>query len=176
MTNHAKICAIINAGHIAQVEFEDWKYQLFVSINSDWSVRWSDIYTSTKACYDSLWTYLYSKKQVENGNIKSISVYKCSLRYPKEWELVTILDTILDEPTRESTLDWYKEMIGWPFVVEKPICGYCVVNSKNKSDRFGIDYRHIVPYLWEENKTDDLSKWKEMTFTVNGKEYKAIIQ
>jgi len=176
MTNYAKICAIINAGHIAQVKYEDWKFELFSCVTNEWHVRGSDTYWSPKDCYDELWTLPYSKKEVDCGLIKSISVYKRSLRYPKEWELVTILDTILDEPDYEDNSDAYKEMIGWPFEVKFTNGDSCAVYNTNKSGFDYIDYRHLVPYLWEETNTDDLSKWKEITLTVNGKEYKAIIQ
>ena len=60
MDNYEKICSIINAGHIAQVEYEDWKFEIFSCVTSEWYVRGSDTYGSSKDCYDALWTYLYS--------------------------------------------------------------------------------------------------------------------
>lgn len=176
MTNYEKICAIINAGHIAQVEYEDWNFQLISSIMKHWFVRWSYLEKSIEECFKYLWIDDYSKTYFEDTDIKSISVYKRSLRYPKEWELVTILDTIKDEPDYEDDSDDYKEMIGWPFEVKFTNGNSCAVYNTNKSDFDYIDYRHLVPYLWEETKTDELSKWKEVTVTIDGKEYKAIIQ
>lgn len=153
MTNYEKIKMIIESWHIAQVEYKSWFFQLYSSITSEKHIR-----------------------AINDSEIKSISVYKRSLRYPKEWELVTILDTIRDEPDYEDNSDSYKEMIGWPFEVKFTNGDSCAVYNTNKSGFDYIDYRHLVPYLWEETNTDDLSKWKEITLTVNGKEYKAIIQ
>lgn len=173
MTNYAKICAIINVGHIAQVEYEDWSYILLSSIMVDWVVRWSYLDNSLGECFKYLWIEDYLKTFFEDWDIKSISVYKRSLRYPKEWELVTILDTILDEPDYEDNSDDYKEMIGWPFEVKFTNGDSCAIYSKDKSDFHYIDYRHLVPYFWEEKEN---ISWKEVTVTIDGKEYKAIIQ
>lgn len=173
MTNYEKICAIINAGHIAQVEYEDWRCMLFSSIMKEWDTRCTYIEDTIEECFESLWYLSYTKNDIGKLGIKSISIYKKPLWYPEEWELVTILDTILDEPDYEDNSDSYKEMIGWPFEVKFTNGDSCAVYNTNKSGFDYIDYRHLVPYLWEEKEN---IRWKEVTVTIDGKEYKAIIQ
>lgn len=172
MTNYEKICAIINAGHIAQVEYNGWNFQLFNIIKSNWCLSPSSLQESALLCIDKLcertvWMW------INTYDIKSISVYQRPLWYPKEWDLVTILDTIKDSPWYTDINPPLKEMIGWPFEVRSLIDCYCVLNNKDNTRKLCVDYRHLVPYLWEDK--EDIS-WKEVTVTIDGKEYKAIIQ
>ena len=165
MTNYEKIKAIIESGHIAQVEYNGWEYLLFSSLMWNWSIRRSQFWETLKDSYDTLWQFHDREADIDQYNIKSITVYNKPLWYPRPWDLVEILPTVKDCPWRSDGEYRYSYMIGWPFEVRGnrniQYVSNCEVWNKDKSDRDCFDYRCLAPRIEDELSDDEANEMIE---------------
>ena len=162
MTNYEKIKAIIESGHIAQVDLDNWEYTLFSTLRWDGSIYRSDIDKTLEGLWDRLCKIYHYKTDINESNMKSITVYNKPLWYPRPWDLVEILPTVKDCPWRSDGEYRYSYMIGWPFEVKGnrniQYVSNCEVWNKDKSDRDCFDYRCLVPRIEDELSDDEANE------------------
>ena len=170
MTPYEKICTLIEAWHLVQGKV--WKeFILFSSMQDDWCVRCTLPYESPERCYYDLWETFDTEGWI-NGHITDIKVYQRPLHYYKSWDKVEILESVKQHPEYDERDDVVKKMIWWPFVIKWTDDSWYKVCTRDESDFYWFEPRHLAPRLWYE---EEKAKGKEATIIIDWVKKKVLI-
>lgn len=130
-----KIRTVVEAGYIAITIDKGEEYTLWSSMTKDGQIRasWGD--EDLTRCYEALWRFCLSKKEVarmvKEDWERYIWIYERPLRRPKEWDKVQVLEKY------EKVFSWFIRTVvsNWSY------CGVTLWNG----DIMQIPYDCIAP-------------------------------
>lgn len=155
MTNIEKVKRILDAGHWVHVKYND-----------------GDVYTILSE-YNNQFTYIDTENEV---HFHSLNFNDCTIeaiqRIPtvyKAGDKVLVLSN--PEPDNRYTQDMV-----WKVYDVESIDAWGIYILDIDSDSWYIPYSCLAPAFDDEKDTDLKLSWKEVTVTIDGKEYTAVIK
>lgn len=161
MTNIEKVKRILDAGHWVKVTYQDGYTYTITS------------YREKTDCYDA-YSYIDMKWNMECDDIEfkncTIEVIQRIPTPYKAWDKVLVLSN--PNPNFED-----KEAMVWEVCEVSDISSLAInVFNVDKTRTWQFNLHQLAPAFDDEKDTDlDLS-WKEVTVTIDGKEYTAVMK
>lgn len=157
MTNIEKVKRILDAGHWVKVTYPDGDFITVTSYNEE------------------VFSYINVELLILTSIDKTFS--NCTIeviqRIPtpyKSWDKVLVLSN--PEPNNRYIQDMVWKVYE---VKENEVCGSYIWDN-DKSDSWYIPYSCLSPSFDDEKDTDLNLSWKEVTVTIDGKEYSATLK
>lgn len=161
MNTYEQVKKIVEAGKIAIGVNKSWWKTYFNYVMSNWHIRWTH---STKAhdweyplkpfyTMDSLGKVEYTRSEINTFTYGW--VYIQQLRRPKVWDIVNVLNTIMDVKNYNWMSSEKKEKLKHPLEVVELMPSWCSVRS-GWSSPFWVSYEHLVPHVMIKERSEKI--------------------
>ena len=142
---YGKIKAVIEYGHLCEVEFDDGSIRTFYKIDDNGDIECDETY--------------FTEKQINELNITKITPLPRQFKKLKVGDKAIILENCREVGTFESWSDKHKDMVGKVFPVEE-------VFDDSDGVYYHINNYHflhncVAPYFEDDEKTEQLEKIEE---------------
>ena len=166
MNTYEQVKKIVESGKIAIGVNKFWWEIYFNYVMSDWKIRWTYSTKWNEKEYplkpfyvmDALGKLEYSISQI--NELTYGWVYIRTLWRPEVWDIVCVLDTIMDINNYNTMSPEKKEKLKHPLEVVKLMPSWCSVRLGNSAP-FWVSYEHLVPNVMIKEESEKIYVYGE---------------